>query len=492
VILIQVCPLPTDSLSEALDRGDAGFPELGVFLGIQKRFRVHKTGETIQLHGIITDTSNLKVLDEMVSERNVFDCSQVMSASWNGLLRFDAYLSKLSGHITLTHIPYHLFQYLRLLPNVGQKYELGDIELTLLGSTASGDTCQTRFLNAAVLNSLAHRDPKPFIQLEDGAQLIGRDSFICPARFGSRDYQQSALKSGWYQQNTEQFDFWYDYVSFANITLSLAMDLIQSQESTLETLLKDIELGVNSIEKSLGILIPTFQATGARSLSDTTVFVKEACEELGGILDKSGKEVSDVLVRMQLLAGNHDFLQADALYRLLREFGETVATLYSTLTSIEEIGASTGQQISNLSRISGYKDLILGLAPEDVSEENLNAVRETMDIMDPLSDGDWLETRTEFLQHLDAVDQSLSKIIILLQGFDLLRQILEHRLHEGEAIQDFLKRGGADWRGTKAAVFSLVNRTLVTDQEKYSCDFFIPEAARGEDTNQKPGDILLF
>jgi hypothetical protein len=55
-----------------------------------------------------------------------------------------------------------------------------------------------------------------------------------------------------------------------------------------------------------------------------------------------------------------------------------------------------------------------------------------------------------------------------------------------------LKRGGADWRGTKAAVFSLVNRTLVTDQEKYSCEFFIPEAARGEDNNQKPGDILLF
>ncbi|HYX38623.1 MAG TPA: hypothetical protein VE954_36430 [Oligoflexus sp.] len=461
-------------------------------MGIQKRFRVHKTGETIQLHGIITDTSNLKVLDEMVSDSNVFDCSQVVSASWNGLLRLDAYLSKLSGQITLTHVPYHLFQYLRLLPNVGQKYVLGDIELTLLGSADGSITCQTRFLNTAVLNTLAHTDPKPFIHLEDGAQLIGRDSFICPARFGSRDYQPSSLKSAWYQQNTEQFDFWYDYVSFANITLSLAMDLVQSQESTLETLLKDIELGVTSIETSLGLLMPSFKATGAQSLGNVTEFVKKACDTLGSILEKSGKEVSDILVRMQLLAGNGDFLQADALYKLLREFGETVSTLYTTLTSIEEIGASTGQQISNLSRIGSYKAMILGLKPEAISEETLNAVRETMDIMDPLSEGDWTETRTEFLQHLEGVDQSLSKIIILLQGFDLLRQILEHRLHEGEAIQDFLKRGGADWRGTKAAVYSLVNRTLVTDQEKYSCEFFIPEAARGEDNNQKPGDILLF
>lgn len=461
-------------------------------MGIQKRFRVHKTGETIQLHGIITDTSNLKALDEMVSDRNVFDCSQVVSASWNGLLRLDAYLSKLSGKITLTHVPYHLFQYLRLLPNVGHKYILGEIELTLLGSADGGGAYQTRFLNTAVLNTLAHRDPKPFIQLEDGAQLIGRDSFICPARFGSRDYQQSALKSGWYQQNTEQFDFWYDYVSFANITLSLAMDLIQSQEATLEALLKDIELGVNAIEKSLGLLLPNFQATGAQSLNNVSVFVKRSCDHLGTILDKSGTEVSDILVRMQLLAGNRDFLQAEELYKLLREFGATISTLYATLTSIEEIGASTGQQISNLSRISSYKNLILGLKPEDVSDETLHAVRETMDIMDPLSEGDWLETRVEYLQHLESVDQSLSKIIILLQGFDLLRQILEHRLHEGEAIQDFLKRGGADWRGTKAAVYSLVNRTLVTDQEKYSCEFFIPEAARGEDNNQKPGDILLF
>ncbi|WP_141734640.1 hypothetical protein [Oligoflexus tunisiensis] len=459
-------------------------------MGIQKRFRVHKTGETIQLHGIITDTSNLKVLDEMVSDRNVFDCSQVVSASWNGLLRLDAYLSKLSGQITLTHIPYHLFQYLRLLPNVGQKYVLGEIELTLLASAEGGGAYQTRFLNSAVLNHIAHADPKPFIQLEDGAQLIGRDSFICPARFGSRDYQQTALTSGWYQQNTEQFDFWYDYVSFANITLSLAMDLIQSQEATLESLLRDIELGVTAIETSLGLLIPEFKAEGAHSLSEVALFVRKACDQLGTILDKSGGEVSDVLVRMQLLAGSQDFLQAEALYKLLREFSNTIGTLYPTLASIEEIGASTGRQISNLSRIGKYKALVLGV--EDVSEETMNAVRETMDIMDPLSDGDWIETRNEFVQHLESVDQSLSKIIILLQGFDLLRQILEHRLHESEAIQDFLKRGGADWRGTKAAVFSLVNRTLVTDQEKYSCEFFIPEAARGEDNNQKPGDILLF
>lgn len=461
-------------------------------MGIQKRFRVHKTGETIQLHGIITDTSNLKILDEMVSDRNVFDCSQVVSASWNGLLRLDAYLSKLSGQITLTHIPYHLFQYLRLLPNVGQNYVLGDIELTLLGSAETGAAYQTRFLNTAVLNHLAHSAPKPFIQLEDGAQLIGRDSFICPSRFGNRDYQGTALKSGWYQQNTEQFDFWYDYVSFANVTLSLAMDLIQSQDSTLEALLKDIELSVASTETSLGLLIPDFKTTDAKSLSEVAGFIHKDCEQLSVILDKSSKEVSEILVRIQVLAGSGEFQQAEALYKLLHEFSATIATLYPTLTSIEEIGASTGQQISNLARIGSYRAMILVLEPEHVSDEALNSVRETMNIMDPLSDGDWLETRSEFLQHLEGVDQSLSKIIIQLQGFDLLRQILEHRLHEGEAIQDFLKRGGADWRGTKAAVFSLVNRALVTDQEKYSCEFFIPEAARGEDNNQKPGDILLF
>ncbi len=461
-------------------------------MGIEKRFRVHKTGETIQLHGIITDTSNLKVLDEMVSDRNVFDCSQVVSASWNGLLRLDAYLSKLSGQITLTHIPYHLFQYLRLLPNVGQKYVLGDIELTLLESKTAGAAYQTRFLNSSLLNTLAHSDRKPFIQLEDGAKLIGRDSFICPARFGNRDYQQAALHASWYQQNTEQFDFWYDYVSFANITLSLAMDLIQSQESTLETFLKDIELSVGSIEKSLALLLPNFQPVGVSSLGEVAVFVRKAGDQLGAILDKSGKEVSEALVQMQLLADNSEFIQAEALYNLLQDFSETIGKLYPTLVNIDDIGASTGKQISNLGRISNYKDMLMELLPENVSDDTLSAVREIMDIMDPLSDGDWLETRTEFLQHLESVDQSLSKITILLQGFDLLRQILEHRLHESEAIQDFLKRGGADWRGTKAAVFSLVNRTLVTDQEKYSCEFFIPEAARGEDNNQKPGDILLF
>src|SRR4051812_26396941 len=223
----------------------------------------------------------------MISDRIVFDCSQVEAASWNGLLRLDAYLSKLTGQITLKHVPYLLFQYLRLLPNVGQKYILSDIELTLLGSSDASSPQQTRFMNTAMLNTLAHSDPKPFLYLEDGTQLIGRDSFICPARFGNREYHQAALKSGWYQQNTEQFDFWYDYVSFANITLALAMDLVHSQESTLAAFLKEIELGVNSIEKSLGLLIPDFQTTGAQSLGEVANFVQQACEQLTVVLEKS-------------------------------------------------------------------------------------------------------------------------------------------------------------------------------------------------------------
>ncbi len=467
-------------------------PILGVDLGIQKRFRVHKSGDAIQLHGILTDTSNLKVLDEMVSDRNVFDCSQMVSASWNGLLRLDSYLSKLPGDIMLTHVPYHLFQYLRLLPNLSQKYSLGDIELNLLTAQSTMTASESRFLSSELLHQIAQKTAKPFLKLEDGTVIIGRDSFVCPTRFGSREYDQAAIKSGWYQQNTEQFDFWYDYTSFANITLALALDLVQSQESTLETLLKDIELGVTSIERSLALLVPGFKAIGAENLSSVEAFVQKSCTDLAAILEKTSKEGSDILIRMQLLAENHDFSQAEALYSLLHEFGQTVHSLHPAMYRIEEIGSSTGQQISNLSRISQYKALVLSVPVEDVKDEAIAEIREIMDIMDPLSDGDWLETRTEFLQHLDNIDQSLSKIIILLQGFDLLRQILEHRQHEGEAIQDFLRRGGADWRGTKAAVYSLVNRTLVTDQEKYSCEFFIPEASRGEDNNQKPGDILLF
>ena len=459
-------------------------------MGIENRFRVLKTGEAIQLYGVITDTSNLRVLDEMVSDLNVFDCSQVISASWNGLLKLDSYLSQLQGHITLTNVPYHLFQYLRLLPNISQKYSLGDIELSLL--EANNTASQLRFLSSTLLNSLAHKNSKPFLQLEDGAQLIGRDSFICPARFGNRENDQGLLRSTWYQQNTEQFDFWYDYTSFANITLSLSLDLVQSQESTLETLLKDIELGVSSIEKSLHILRPDFQANTAKNLGEVVIFVKKSCAELALILDQASKQGSDILVRMQVLAENQEFSHSESLYNLLREFCHSTLNLQPAMSRIEEIGASTGAQINDLSRIGTYNDLVLTLNPEDVSDETMSSIREIMDIMDPLSEGDWLETRAEFLQHLESADQSVSKIIILLQGFDLLRQILEHRQHESEAIQDFLKRGGADWRGTKAAVFSLVNRTLVTDQEKYSCEFFIPEASRAEENNQKPGDILLF
>ncbi len=457
-------------------------------MGLHKRFRVHKTGETIQLHGIISDASNLRILDEMVSERNVFDCSRVEGTSWNGLLAFDRYLSQLKGHIVLNRVPYHFFQYLRLIPNVAKKYELGEIELTLLPDGQQSSS--TRFLSQIELQTLANQTQSPFLRLKDGALIIGRDTFVCPPKFGHRSYDLTTIGSSWYQNNAKQFDFWYDYGAFSNITLSLALDLVQSLESTLEHLLTDVALSVVSLDKALSLLFPEDDSTQRSDLRSVIAAMKASCQDLGLRIDKTAKAGGERLLEIQLLANRPEFTEADALYQVLRRYCADIMELEPAIGTVEEIGAFIGRHLVKVADFSSVRNRLLSL--HQVPDDILEAVREAMNIMDPLSEGDWDETRREFFEHLTGTDTNLNKVIILLQGFDLLRQILEHRMKEIAVIRRFLDAGKGDWLEAKTEVYALVNRTLVTDQEKYSCEFFIPEASRVEDNNQKPGELLLF
>src|SRR5690606_24378944 len=129
------------------------------------------------------------------------------------------------------------------------------------------------------------------------------------------------------------------------------------------------------------------------------------------------------------------------------------------------------------------------------SPDLLARVRETLNIMDPLSDGSWDETKAAIFLRTQDIEQLVSNLIVLTQGFDLLRQIIEHRIVEIETIEAYLNRGAPcnELVSFTSDLHDRIRKKLVTDQEKLSVDAFIPDvlAEHGAEAH-KPGEVLLF
>lgn len=460
---------------------------------IENRFRVHRSGDIVHLHGILTDTTNFKVIDEMLSGCRYFDCSQILNASWNGLVNFNKYLRELEQKITLTNVPNHIFNYLRLMPDANEVYSIEQVELDVIDLQAEEPQTRNVFVSTDKLKLLADECTRTFLNLSNHEAIFGKNSFVCPGKFGDRTVNADHGHSSWYRENKDEFDYWYDYHNFANITSFLAHDLVESLSSALTILLKEIELNVRQSESAIELLQGSSSESTADKIDAIIEYVRQSCDELSVALQKGSQEGKSLLLKIQLLADDAIGNQQEKLYGYIDKFCSVTLEMAKVLPKIEDVGANTGERISVLGVTKLLKSSLDSIDDDSVGPELLEKVRDELEIMDPLSEDSWPDTKEEFLAQIEDIDKAIGETVILVQGFDLLRQILEHRLAEAEQIMSFTSDPSSNfWANVRDEVFKLVGKTLVTDQEKYSCEFFIPQAAEQQEEKQSPGDVLLF
>jgi len=88
---------------------------------------------------------------------------------------------------------------------------------------------------------------------------------------------------------------------------------------------------------------------------------------------------------------------------------------------------------------------------------------------------------------------------VLTQGFDLARQLLEHREMEIAApwVNSIEKGIGEVTDIHLAELIEIANRRIVTDQESFSFRYYLSRwaevfAIKKKEAEADPGDVLLF
>ena len=125
---------------------------------------------------------------------------------------------------------------------------------------------------------------------------------------------------------------------------------------------------------------------------------------------------------------------------------------------------------------------------EQMNLELLSRVRDQFEIMDIMSEDSWEDTKPLIQKDLKAIQDYRKSCCVILQGFDLCRQVLEHRLSEVEVIIN--NKGNLSEIRTQ--VLEAITARMVTEQEKYCCRFFYPtEYAHSMKAGEGLGQSML-
>ncbi|HET9240772.1 MAG TPA: hypothetical protein VFO10_26140 [Oligoflexus sp.] len=438
----------------------------------------------IFLRGVLDESSDLKQTVELIKERHAIapadpiqlDFSHLVSGSWNGFLALDKLLAELKLTYVLRHVTFDLFRYVALLPTL-RKAQLGEIELVVVA--------EDRKVHIKGTESVSVTPSGRFASV-GGQQIVGRHSFI----FGDR---LACPRSA--HERTE-FDMWYDYISFAAITLALSEDLARSIAMSVIRLASELAAEYKAQSLAMGILQNVEQSVWAREAEDEAKIL-------------AGRARDSESVYGQIILGiKKNVLLAESIQKALHAAeGQPRAVLLNAVQNVRTIRQELQnivQQIENggtetfalLISVPGKKRFDEAYHKINaVSPDMLTALRETMDILDPLTEDDWNATRDAIFERTKDVEQLVSNLIVLTQGFDLLRQIIEHLINEIEVIEAYLDKGAPDseWTSFRKDLHERIRRKLVTDQEKLSVDASIPDVMNdhGEEA-RKPGEVLLF
>ncbi len=454
----------------------------------QKRYSaVIGSDGQIYLRGVLDESSSFDQTIELIQERHKkspeesvhLNFTYLASGSWNGFLKLDKLLSGLNLNFILRHVSLDLFRYVALLPTL-RKAKLGEIELSVVSTGSSTAKIQLSGDDAVAVSTSGR-----FASI-GGQQIVGRHSFI----FGDK-VERAPTGSG-----KTEFDAWYDYIAFASITMALAEDLARSIAMSVIRLSGELALEYRGQAISMQIIKHTDKAVLAREAESEAKILNERAgdsESVFGHIILSIKKIVTIAENIQQAMHKVEGDKREPVLEAVQEIRKIRKSLLEIVQLIESGGSET---LSLLVSVPGREFLEEAyIAASTPDAHDLAAIREAFSIMDPMSEDDWEETKVAIFERTQNIEQLITNLVVLTQGFDLLRQIIEHRIAEIGDIEEYLDRGAPleEFEAFKKILYERIKRKLVTDQEKLSADAFMPEVLEENwEEARKPGEILLF
>ena len=444
----------------------------------QMRFRVTRSDAGLTLSGALTDATNYSHIAEMKGSDYQIDLSGVTYSSYLGACKLLKTLDEELKNYTFINVPYSIFQVLSLTDGADKvqsfqnryavknntKIQFFDHFETI--KTASSKTNENRPAGMSL----------SFLLLEKNSPVAG-----------SKD------TPGWLNHSAEEVQFWRDYLAYFANTLVQCEQVLASTIYAVNRYFNLFCLRIDSFSRAWEFM----KLQNRRGDWEGQVTVKKTMEHANRLTDSIQtmiQHANEGLAKILFLLDDKN----ESVFGILERLEDFSRMQLSTAAFIEDAGVSLGEILGSIKMFVHVRaDLNLGLSSTNFDSANLPKLLEILGIMNPDAETDLEEARSEILAEAQLAERDLSACIVVLQSFDLVRQILEHRDAEVKVLLKNMldyKNQNCHWTIVRDLVIDKLTAKMVTDQEKKAFGYFLKylQPSRDSAASSSPGDVMMF
>jgi hypothetical protein len=453
-----------------------------------QRFHVHRDHGVVSFHGSIGDTPDTVALDGILLNGSICDMQHLLFASWIGLATLGEYIQQRQLRLTFRKLPFAVYDAMRL-NKAFEEQVFESAELPLVHEASLAIVYELIDLNTLRKHA---ENGNEWVHPRSGCLLLIPTRYLFPDLVAQRS--MGPLPVQVLTPHKDIAGFWLQYGAFCQSTVEISNILIHAARFNMLQILSEIKAKTAAGEHALKLVSNNIDYALVLRLETIMQEIEKEFDQLSDTMQVKFDECEALLARLSLLALDP---ACDSLrfIQTLHQYASDIDSLKQIAASCEDSGARIGTRLSSVRPAELIKQ---GLTQIDNPEaETLNAIRAAFAIMDIMSEDDWPASRDLIMAEIEAMETLTGACVVTLQVFDMMRQILEHRIHEMQLVLTaFSQQGPASLLDAelRESVLNKIGAQLVTEQEKAAFAFYLPDGFLkfGQTERKEPGDVLLF
>ncbi|NRA64795.1 MAG: response regulator [Pseudobacteriovorax sp.] len=455
---------------------------------LKTRFRVIGYQDRIKIMGVISDTTNFSKMSELLSEDNLLDCSSLLAASWIGLVNFDKFLSDSGKSFRFTQMPSTIYQFFKLIPKIGEVHDFDNVFIpcfSTLSLESSPDPVIVRN-HEKLPEIISHQISS------DGLAIDGLLQHQLPKKWIDKPLTPE-FSSEWFKANRSEAMFKINFIEFWTSIISLGLDIQSSQRLGLLELLDSIEQRLANFRQVFSYL-GTELEMGDQSLSKEFCGFEHRCKT-------HEQKMSEVLKKCQrakrqlLLEFDESSCSDNSVLEILTTCSGPVKRMSMLIPFVEESSRELIELIIEMEVVKKINSGLLKIDSEALSTEHYDFLENILGIIPVDQEPRWSAIDKQMRLDLATIKADIRNVIVLMQGSDLLRQMLAHRVDEATKLEALIEKTRENRTNMEHFEDKLIEElcgSLVSDQEKFTFAFFFPEVfEKLEDEVESPGTLIF-
>ncbi|WP_397600730.1 hypothetical protein [Silvanigrella sp.] len=442
------------------------------------------------LKGHLIDSTEINFLKDPFSKSREISFARLNSVSWLGIQRLYELILNLENAIKLSNIPPHIYRILLLFPDFGKKVGIKSFQVEVFNKQC--DIIKT----VMTLDKLAElgKTQGCFAKLTNGETICGSLHHLCRPFFNDYNLPKKNYSSKWCIENKDLCNFFYEYTCFTRLVLEICSLAQESTSRLIEESLQNICTRVSNLEFSIKNIDPNFSEYKSRYLMSLMPNIHEISKSVVLAINLSSTTFEAVVQTFEALF-MRDKLDSSEIFNQMKDFINFSDQLIPIAKNLEDVGVELGDNVLKYGDFGTLHQTFKTFNGDHLTEKSLSTIRRKLK-MDQYINLTWHDTYNEIISEFKSIDTELSRCIVALQGFDLVRQVLEHRITEINIFKENLhlvRSNQMSLEKLKEKILVQIVDRLVTDQEKFSYSFFFPDSTIKENKSKvTSGDPVFF